>query len=215
MASNNRQNSKMTDDGANVTSTPSHDTRQASSSIHVNNLSYDATEEQLYSSFCVCGDIKSVRIITDRLTGNSRGFAFVEFKNTTAVSDAIKLDGMRINGRPVKITVAQPRNSINDNRVVQNREEYQRNTPSRTRVVHCKKSQYDVYIGRPEYWGNPFVIGKDGDRSDVIRKYRAWIMKKPEMLERAKTELRGKVLACWCKPEACHGDVLAEIADND
>ncbi|CAF4325311.1 unnamed protein product, partial [Adineta steineri] len=64
-------------------------------------------------------------------------------------------------------------------------------------------------------WGNPFVIGKDGDRSDVIRKYRNWIMRQPDLLSRAKIELRGRRIACWCKPEACHGDVLAEIADAD
>ena len=86
---------------------------------------------------------------------------------------------------------------------------------TKTQVVHCKKSNYDVYIGRPSDWGNPFVIGKDGDRADVIRKYRNWIMRQPDLLARAKKELQGRRIACWCKPEACHGDVLAEIADAD
>lgn len=43
------------------------------------------------------------------------------------------------------------------------------------RVVHCKKEPYDVYIGRPSKWGNPFVIGKDGTREEVIAKYAEWI----------------------------------------
>lgn len=81
-------------------------------------------------------------------------------------------------------------------------------------VVHCKRSQFDVYIGRPSKWGNPFVIGKDGDRAMVIKKYREWIMAQPKLIEAAKIELRGKILACWCAPYACHGDVLSEVANQ-
>ena len=39
---------------------------------------------------------------------------------------------------------------------------------SKTRVVNCKKEPYDVYIGRPSKWGNPFKIGRDGSRQEVI-----------------------------------------------
>ena len=42
---------------------------------------------------------------------------------------------------------------------------------------------YDVYIGRPSKWGNPFRIGPDGNREEVIRKYRDWIGKQPELLK--------------------------------
>ena len=78
-------------------------------------------------------------------------------------------------------------------------------------VVHCKKERFDIYIGRPSKWGNPFEIGKDGSREEVIAKYRDYIMLKPELLA-ALPELKGKVLGCWCSPLACHGDVLAELA---
>ncbi len=81
-------------------------------------------------------------------------------------------------------------------------------------VVHCKKSRYDVYIGRPSCWGNPFVIGKDGNRAQVVAKYQAWLEARPELVAKAKAELRGKVLACWCYPAACHGDVLAKVANE-
>ena len=81
-----------------------------------------------------------------------------------------------------------------------------------TRVVNCKKDDFDVYIGRPGKWGNPFEIGRDGSREDVIRKYREWIMGKEELLADVK-ELKGKTLGCWCAPKACHGDVLAELAE--
>jgi len=81
------------------------------------------------------------------------------------------------------------------------------------KVVHCKKEKYDIYIGRPSKWGNPFQIGKDGTREQVIEKYREYILNNPYLLS-CLPELKGKVLGCWCKPMACHGDVLKELATN-
>ncbi|KAN0022757.1 hypothetical protein ACTFIU_005494 [Dictyostelium citrinum] len=91
-------------------------------------------------------------------------------------------------------------------------------------VVHCSKSSYNEYIGRfnPKFpstnnykFGNPFVVGKDGDRNTVVKKYRDWIFS-PEQndLFNAAKELKGKILACWCSPMNCHGYVLAEIANS-
>jgi hypothetical protein len=80
-------------------------------------------------------------------------------------------------------------------------------------VVHCKKNRYDVYIGRPSKWGNPFVVGKDGTREDVVAKYRTWILKQPKLLKDL-WELKGKALGCWCAPQACHGDVLCELIEE-
>lgn len=71
-----------------------------------------------------------------------------------------------------------------------------------------------VYVGRPTIWGNPFVIGKDGTRAEVIEKYRAYITSEPELVRLACTELKGADLVCWCAPEACHADVLLEIANS-
>jgi hypothetical protein len=81
------------------------------------------------------------------------------------------------------------------------------------RVVHCKKEKYDVYIGRPSKWGNPFTIGKDGTREEVIEKYETWIQTQPDLLS-SLHELKGKTLACWCAPQACHGDVLVKLANE-
>jgi hypothetical protein len=83
-------------------------------------------------------------------------------------------------------------------------------------VVNGNFSKYDVYIGRPSKFGNPFFIGKDGTREEVIAKYRALILsdKSPVSMEEIKA-LKGKVLACHCAPLACHGDVLAEIANDE
>ncbi len=78
-------------------------------------------------------------------------------------------------------------------------------------VVHCKRSPYDIYVGRPSKWGNPFSIGKHGSREQVIEKYRKWIMSKPDLLF-SLPELRGKTLGCWCHPKACHADIVYELA---
>ncbi len=89
------------------------------------------------------------------------------------------------------------------------------------KVVHCKQEDYDVYIGRPSKWGNPYSH-KPGmapwpveTREDAIRLYEEWIRSQPELIEAAKKELKDKVLGCWCKPLDCHGDVLLRIANEE
>lgn len=62
-------------------------------------------------------------------------------------------------------------------------------------------------------WGNPFEIPDDGDRPDVIRKYQEFYLPYKPKLMSAVQDLRGKVLGCWCAPKACHGDVLAQLAN--
>lgn len=66
-----------------------------------------------------------------------------------------------------------------------------------------------VRIDRKSDWGNPFVMGEDGDRATVIESFRTYYALKPS-LHRRIDELCGKVLACWCCPDACHGEVLVE-----
>lgn len=79
---------------------------------------------------------------------------------------------------------------------------------------HTRVLLKGVYVGRPTKFGNPFVIGRDGTRDQVITKYREWINDNPDLIAAAKAELRGKNLICWCAPEACHADVLLEIANE-
>jgi hypothetical protein len=72
-----------------------------------------------------------------------------------------------------------------------------------TRVVHFKKSRYDILIDRTTIFGNPYKIGKDGDRDEVISKFKKWLngeidtdwnqFTRREILKRL-PELRGKVL---------------------
>ena len=77
-------------------------------------------------------------------------------------------------------------------------------------VVNIREEDYDIYIGMPSKWGNPFKVGKDGTRQEVIEKYRAYIMTRKDLLE-SLHELEGKRLGCFCAPMACHGDVLVEL----
>lgn len=91
----------------------------------------------------------------------------------------------------------------------------------KTKVVHCLQEPYDIYIGRANprkglkasKWKNPFKIGKDGTREEAIEKYKQWFFTQPDLVNSIH-ELRGKTLGCWCKPDACHGDFLAEVADS-
>lgn len=88
----------------------------------------------------------------------------------------------------------------------------ERQVPATGRVVHCKREPFDVYVGRPSIWGNPFVVGRDGTRTEVIAKYETWLANQSELLA-ALPSLRGKTLGCWCAPKPCHGDVLLRLTD--
>jgi hypothetical protein len=98
-----------------------------------------------------------------------------------------------------------------------------------TIVVNLRREDYDIYIGRGKCrktgveskWGNPFSF-KGGtfakyivsSREEAIEKCREWILKQPELLD-SLHELKGKKLGCYCKPLACHGDILIELLLED
>lgn len=71
-----------------------------------------------------------------------------------------------------------------------------------------------VYIGRPSMYGNPFEIGRDGTREEVVETYRDYVENNPELITLIQQNLREKDLVCFCAPKACHGDILLEIANN-
>lgn len=80
----------------------------------------------------------------------------------------------------------------------------------RTTVVHCSRSTYDVLIDRTTKWGNPYLIGQDGTREEVIEKYHQWIVTQTTLMD-SLHELKGKRLGCWCHPKPCHGWVLVDL----
>lgn len=90
------------------------------------------------------------------------------------------------------------------------------------RVVNVRNAAYDVLIDRTTKWGNPFTHLNDRKtraeylvktRAEAIMRYEEWIKTQPELMA-ALPELRGKTLGCWCKPLACHGDVLSRLAND-
>lgn len=81
-------------------------------------------------------------------------------------------------------------------------------------VLNKRISSKGVYIGRPSKWGNPFVIGPDGTRADVVRKFEEYLQSNPVLMEAVKRELKGKDLVCFCAPLSCHGDILSRIANE-
>ena len=71
-----------------------------------------------------------------------------------------------------------------------------------------------VYIGRGSVYGNPYVIGTDGDRDAVCDKFERYVLADPQMVAYIKKTLRGKDLVCFCKPKRCHGDFLLKLANS-
>lgn len=92
------------------------------------------------------------------------------------------------------------------------------------KIVNVKSGEpYDIYCGRynkrynlqQSKWANPYVIGKDGEREEVIEKYRLFLNCKPDLLC-ALPELKGKTLGCWCDypKENCHCSILIDMAES-
>jgi RNA recognition motif-containing protein len=77
--------------------------------VYVGNLSYDTTEDTLREAFAAHGEVTSINVVTDRYTGRSRGFAFVEMATDEAAAAAISaLDGQMLDGRQLKVGEARP-----------------------------------------------------------------------------------------------------------
>ncbi len=101
--------------------------------------------------------------------------------------------------------------------------------PKYNNLKEWMEDENNIYIGRagivfingkrypdkPSEFCNPFKIGKDGTRDEVIEKYKNYIKEKikesPQMLDK----LKGKNLGCWCSPNHCHGDILIELLNKD
>jgi cold-inducible RNA-binding protein len=78
--------------------------------VYVGNMSYDTTEDKLRDLFEAHGEVTSVNVVTDRNTGRPRGFAFIEMATDEAARTAIAaLDGQMVDGRPLKVNEAKPR----------------------------------------------------------------------------------------------------------
>ncbi len=98
-----------------------------------------------------------------------------------------------------------------------------------TKVIHCRKEPYDVYIGRAvprmgrpaSKWANPYKVGRDGTLKQVLGKYLQSLVWRHDLLAAIAEELKDRILGCWCQPESgltaplvCHGQILAALADG-
>lgn len=85
--------------------------------LYVGNLQYSSTEDDLKSLFSSFGEVESVSLITDRHSGNSKGFAFIEMPNNANADQAIKeLNGSNFQGRMIKVNQSQPKSNSSSNR---------------------------------------------------------------------------------------------------
>jgi len=95
--------------------------------------------------------------------------------------------------------------------------EYYLDKKYKGKIVHCKQQKYDVYVGRPTDFGNPFKIGKDGNRLEVIEKYKEWFyyqLEKDTEFKRKVIGLKGKILGCWCYPKDCHARIIIDYLEG-
>ncbi len=88
------------------------------SKLYVGNISWDATEDSLSELFTKCGEVVSVKIITDNFSGKSKGFGFIEMSSQEEAEKAInELNETEFLGRPLKVSAARPpRRNNNNNR---------------------------------------------------------------------------------------------------
>tara|TARA_R100001460_G_scaffold9044_2_gene22059 strand:- start:1051 stop:1836 length:786 start_codon:yes stop_codon:yes gene_type:complete len=80
-------------------------------------------------------------------------------------------------------------------------------------ISWAKENGYFQRIDRNSQWGNPYELGKDGDRDTVCNSH-IYYFKKKLSLHQQLMDIKGKVLGCWCYPERCHGDYLKKLADG-
>jgi len=92
-----------------------------------------------------------------------------------------------------------------------------------TTIINIRSGdKYNVYIGRgnkrrgtvASKWACPFVVGKDGTREEVVKKYEVYLIGNSKLMN-SLPELKDKILGCWCKPLLCHGDVLVKYANKE
>ena len=143
------------------------------------------------------------RMIRDRIRPSGRLVTVADAPVLTRISLAIRVDG-----RPELLL--DPRLALERGRPLSLLEDAP--IPRVLNQHRDGRPASAVYIGRPSPWGNPFAIGRDGDRDEVMGKYVTWLGEQPDLVEKARRELAGKDLVCWCVPAACHGHVLRNLA---
>ncbi len=87
-----------------------------------------------------------------------------------------------------------------------------------TTRTNKRENIYDVYIGRGSIFGNPYVIGVDGSKEQVIARYKEWFkfLLRDRIFKESVLKLKDKCLGCFCNDyEPCHGDVIIQYLDDN
>lgn len=92
-----------------------------SQTLYVGNVSYQSTDDSLAAAFAAAGSVVSAKIVMDKFTGRSRGFAFVDMSTEEEAQKAIELlDGKDLDGRPLRVSLARPKEDRPPRRDFQN-----------------------------------------------------------------------------------------------
>jgi RNA recognition motif-containing protein len=95
--------------------------------IYVSNLSYSLTDEDLNNAFAEYGEVQSAKVITDRYTGRSRGFGFVEMNDNEGKTAIEQLNGATLDNKIISVAVSRPKEERSDNRFDNRRNNSRRN----------------------------------------------------------------------------------------
>jgi hypothetical protein len=71
-----------------------------------------------------------------------------------------------------------------------------------------------IWVDRNSRFGNPYKLGVDGNLAEVTRLYVNYLLANPALIENIKKNLKGKSLACWCRPSPCHAELLLKLAND-
>ena len=83
------------------------------------------------------------------------------------------------------------------------------------KIIHIKDlNDNSKRIDRTTPFGNPFTIGVDGDREEVIQKFEDYLLTNQKLCDKVYEELKGYDLACWCSPKRCHGEVIIKYINS-
>lgn len=86
-----------------------------------------------------------------------------------------------------------------------------------TKVVNIhRREPYDIYIGRPSRWGNPFPLSDFPSREACLERFKSWLLSSihGKLLLADLEQLRGKRLGCFCAPDLCHGDIYIQLLES-
>jgi hypothetical protein len=83
---------------------------------------------------------------------------------------------------------------------------------NKMKLTRTEQPRDAIYIGRGSKWGNPFRIGPDGNRDDVIAQHEYWLAHQNDLLRKI-DDLKGRDLICYCSPLGCHGTLLMKLAN--